>query len=235
MIDFREIPLTEEMHRLLDDVQVDYVFQPIFEAKNMTITAYEALMRPQGMSPLELIEKYKAQNKLHLMELITVFGAFKGYHDRGYECDISINSFPEECMSDEEEDLLHTCFPDMGRRMIVEILEYTDFDFDKWSIKKNQIKKRNIRTSLDDFGTGSNTNMVVVDTFEPTYIKLDRSLIMDIHESAEKQVCVREYINQFHKRGIKVLAEGIEKKEEMDVLVECGVDYLQGYYLGRPQ
>lgn len=235
MINFREIPLTEKLHKLLDDVQVSYVFQPIFEAKNMTITAYEALMRPQGMSPLELIDKLKAQDKLHLLELITVFGAFKEYHDRGYECDISINSFPEECMSDEEEDLLHTCFPGMGRKMIVEILEYTELNLDKWLIKKNQIKKRNIRTSLDDFGTGSNNNMNAVDTFAPTYVKLDRSLISDIHENEDKRKQVEEYVNEFHKRNISVLAEGIEKKEELDVIVECGVDYLQGYYLGRPQ
>lgn len=235
MINFREIPLTEKLHKLLDDVQISYVFQPIFEAKNMTITAYEALMRPQGMSPLELIDKLKAQDKLHLLELITVFGAFKEYHDRGYECDISINSFPEECMSDEEEDLLHTCFPNMGRKMIVEILEYTELNLDKWLIKKNQIKKRNIRTSLDDFGTGSNNNMNVVDTFAPTYVKLDRSLISDIHENEDKRKQVEEYVNEFHKRNISVLAEGIEKKEELDVIVECGVDYLQGYYLGRPQ
>lgn len=235
MINFREIPLTEKLHKLLDDVQVSYVFQPIFEAKNMTITAYEALMRPQGMSPLELIDKLRAQDKLHLLELITVFGAFKEYHDRGYECDISINSFPEECMSDEEEDLLHTCFPNMGKKMIVEILEYTELNLDKWLIKKNQIKKRNIRTSLDDFGTGSNNNMDVVDTFTPTYVKLDRSLISDIHENEDKRKQVEEYVNEFHKRNISVLAEGIEKKEELDVIVECGVDYLQGYYLGRPQ
>lgn len=235
MINFKEIPLTEKLHKLLDDVQVSYVFQPIFEAKNMEITAYEALMRPQGMSPLELIDKLKAQNKLHLLELITVFGAFKEYHDRGYECDISINSFPEECMSDEEEDLLHTCFPGMGKKMIVEILEYTKLDLDKWHIKKNQIKKRNIRTSLDDFGTGSNNNMNVVDTFGPTCVKLDRSLISDIHENKDKLKQVREYVNEFHKRNIAVLAEGIEKKEELDAVIECGVDYLQGYYLGRPQ
>ena len=235
MINFREIPLTEKLHKLLDDVQVSYVFQPIFEAKNMTITAYEALMRPQGMSPLELIDKLKAQDKLHLLELITVFGAFKEYHDRGYECDISINSFPEECMSDEEEDLLHTCFPGMGRKMIVEILEYTELNLDKWLIKKNQIKKRNIRTALDDFGTGSNNNMDVVDTFTPAYVKLDRSLISDIHENEDKRKRVEEYVNEFHKRNISVLAEGIEKKEELDIIVECGVDYLQGYYLGRPQ
>lgn len=235
MINFREIPMSEELHKLLDDIQVGYVFQPIFEAKSLKLFAYEALMRPQGMTPLELIEKLKAQKKLHLVELITVFGAFKGYHDRGYECAISINSFPEDCMSDEEEELLHTCFPDMGRRMIVEILEYTDLDFDKWTTKKNQIKRRNIRTSLDDFGTGSNSSMGVVDTFEPTYIKLDRSLIMDVHKSIEKQKIVREYVQEFHKRGIKVLAEGIEKKEEMDTVVECGIDLLQGYYLGKPQ
>lgn len=235
MINFKEIQLTEKLHKLLDDIQVSYVFQPIFEASSMRITAYEALMRPHGMTPLELIEKYKEQCKLHLVELITVFGAFKEYKDRGYDCDIAINSFPEECMTDEEEDLLHTCFPNMHSKMIVEILEYTDLNFDKWITKRNQINKRKIRTSLDDFGTGSNSTMEVVETFRPTYVKLDRSLIMDIHESPEKQKAVMDYVKEFHRKNIYVLAEGIEKKEELDTIIACGVDYLQGYFLGRPQ
>lgn len=226
--------MSEDLHKLLDNIQVDYAFQPIFDVKDMQVSAYEALMRPHNKTPLEFIEEYKAQNKLHLLELITVFGAFKGYRDRGYECDIAINSFPEECMTDEEENMLHQCFEGMGKKMIVEILEYTDFDYDKWMIKKKQIKGRNIRTSLDDYGTGSNNNMQVVETFIPTYIKLDRSLIEDIHEHEHKLNKVKEYIKLFHERGIKVLAEGIEKKEELETVIKCGIDYVQGYYLGRP-
>lgn len=191
-------------------------------------------MRPVGMTPLELIDLYRAQGKLHLLELITVFGAFKGYCDRGYKCDLAINSFPEECMSDEEEIMLHNCFPGMSEKMIVEILEYTDFSYEKWMIKKNQIKGRNIRTSLDDYGSGTNNNMEVVETFSPVYIKLDRSLIENINLDADKRAKVLKYVNDFHALGIKVLAEGVETKEEMDTSIECGVDYLQGYYLGRP-
>lgn len=234
MINFKEIPMSEELHNKLDNIQVNYVFQPIYDVKNMCIVAYEALMRPIGMSPLELIDEYKEQNKLHLLELITVYGAFKEYKDRGYECDISINSFPEECMTDEEENMLHTCFPGMGRKMIVEILEYTNFDLEKWVIKKRQIDGRGIRISIDDYGTGNNNNYEIVDTFSPNCIKLDRSIIMDIHEDEEKRNKVEEFVKEFHSRGISVLAEGIEKKEELDVLIKCGIDLAQGYYLGRP-
>lgn len=234
MIDFKSIPMSEELHSMLDNIQVDYVYQPIFDAKTMELISYEALMRPVGTTPLELIDLYKSQGKLHLLELITVFGAFKGYRDRGYQCDLAINSFPEECMTDEEEIMLHQCFPGMSDKMIVEILEYTDFSYDKWMTKKNQINGRNIRTSLDDYGSGSNNNMEVVDTFSPIYIKLDRSLIENIHLDSDKQEKVYKYIEAFHSRGIKVLAEGIEKKEEMELCIQYGVDYLQGYYLGKP-
>lgn len=234
MIDFKEIPMSDELHKLLDDIQVDYAYQPIFDAKTMQIVAYEALMRPLGKSPLEFIEMYKADGNLHLLELVTVFGAFKGYKEREYDCDITINSFPEECMSDDEENMLHECFPGMSKKMIVEIVEYTDFNYDRWLTKKNQIDGRNIRVSIDDYGTGSNDSMGVIDTFSPTYIKLDRTMIMDIHLDEDKKSKVFDYINEFHSRGIKVLGEGVEKKEEMDVLIECGIDFLQGYYLGRP-
>ena len=64
--------------------------------------------------------------------------------------------------------------------------------------------------------------------------KKRRSLISDIDKDSEKQLKCKEYIEDFHKRNITVLAEGVETKEEYDFLVENGIDLLQGYYLARP-
>lgn len=61
MINYREIPFNEEDLKELNQLQINFAFQPIFDAANMELAAYEALMRPLGKSPLELIEKFHSK------------------------------------------------------------------------------------------------------------------------------------------------------------------------------
>ena len=78
--------------------------------------------------------------------------------------------------------------------------------------------------------------MSAVTVFSPHFIKLDRSLISNIDRSPEKQKNVSALVEHFHREGTSVVAEGIETKEELDYLrYEVKVDFLQGFYLGKPQ
>lgn len=147
---------------------------------------------------------------------------------------VSINSFPSECFDQEESKIFFECFPDIAQFMFVEILEYTDLNFDKWILKREQIHSNGIRISLDDYGSGNNY-MMAVNIFEPEVVKIDRATIAGIHRDRKKQEHFSELVTRFHTRDIHVLAEGIEEKEELDFLLTTGVDYLQGYYLGMPE
>ena len=77
--------------------------------------------------------------------------------------------------------------------------------------------------------------MMAVKLFEPQEIKIDRSLIKGIHQSSKMQEDFVELVNSFHDKGIHVLAEGIECKEEFEFIMTTDVDYMQGYYLGIPE
>ena len=91
-----------------------------------------------------------------------------------------------------------------------------------------------VGTALDDFGSGySNTNTLMARNYG--YIKLDMSLIRNIHESQSQQTLVTGIIGYCHENGIKVIAEGIEIQEELDTVLRLGADYGQGYFLGKPQ
>ena len=70
--------------------------------------------------------------------------------------------------------------------------------------------------------------------YQPHIVKLDRQLISEIDEDKFKQVFVKQHIAEFHRRGIKVIAEGVERKEEFDLLKKYGADFFQGFYLARP-
>lgn len=219
------------MREKIGGLKLDFAFQPIFKKKTMEPVGYEALMRPLGCTPLQLIGEYRMKGGLHTLELATFFGACKAYYDRNLEGILSINSFPSECFTREESDIFFQCFPDVAKEMFVEILEYTDLDFDKWMLKREQIKSNGISIALDDFGSGNN-DMMSVNVFQPNEVKIDRSIITDIHKSMKKQEFLLHLIDEFHKRNINVLAEGVECKEELDFLMSTEVDCFQGYYLG---
>ncbi len=234
MISFFQLPLNEEIMEALVELEIDYVFQPIFHRGGKEIYAYEALMRPKHKTVLELIDEYKKQGQLHVLEVATFFGAAMAYKERGYKEYVCINSFPSECFTDEENEVFNEYFGTYMDRGIIEILEYPEVPEEILRKKKEIFQKKGYSIALDDFGTGRN-DMSAVDLFTPNIVKIDRSLIAGIDKDKEKQKQCRKYIKIFHERGMKVLAEGVETEEEFLFLDHAGVDLLQGYYLGRPE
>ena len=235
MIDFRELPFHSDDLAELTQLEIDFVFQPIFDAKSLELSAYEALMRPKEKSPLQLIEEYQKKDKLYVIELATCFGAAMEYRKRGYTQDMCINSFPSEVLNDGQSKLYYECFPDMAGRVVVEMVEYTELNKPKWADKKADIEGHHMRLSLDDYSTGNN-DMSAVDYFNPQYVKLDRSLISEVHKDKEKQDRIIELVEHFHSIGIRVVAEGIETQDELEYMRNnTDVDFFQGYYLGMPK
>ena len=114
----------------------------------------------------------------------------------------------------------------------------TPFPYSHRSVRRYRsapdcIQNKHWKVSLDDFGMGEN-NMNAVYLYTPDIVKLDRSLICGIDNDARKQENVRTYLESFHERGMQVLAEGVETREECDFLRSLGVDLFQGYYLAMP-
>ena len=234
MIHYEHLALSEEILKTLAELQIDYVFQPIFEKDKKTVYAWEALMRPKEITVTDLIAKYQGADKLHIIEVATFFGAMQAYFMRGYTERVAINSFPSDCLEPEEAQVFWYYFGDDIRgRMIIEILEYPYFSLDHWLEKNRSVRAMNNLFSLDDYGSGIN-DMEKVDFIKPDIVKLDRSMICDIDKDPTKQANCRESIATLHDYGIKVVAEGVETKEEFDYLVSIGADYFQGYYLARP-
>ncbi len=235
MIYFDHLPLDKEILKALDELTIDYVFQPIFEPDGKTVYAWEALMRPADKTVTELIQEYIEKDKVHVLEVATFFGAMQAYFLRGYSQRVSINSFPSDCMLPEEADVFLEYFGEEIRgRMIIESLEYPYFSMEHWIEKKRSVTFMDNLLSVDDFGIGIN-NLELVRRMTPHIVKLDRELISDIDHIPEKQQNVEKLVLEFHSLDMLVVAEGVEQKAEFDYLVGLGVDLFQGYYLARPE
>lgn len=234
MIDFSKFPLSDQDASDLSELNIDMVFQPIFSSHDLEIAAYEALMRPAGKSPMALIAEYHEKNKLSVIELATCLGAAHEFVRRGYTQKLCINSLPSEVLTEEQAAVYYGSFPEIIGRVIVELLEHTRPDEQRWIAKKNFIDSHGTKTALDDYSTGFN-DQAAVNYFKPTYVKLDRTLISDIDKDRAKQEKVHNLIAEFHSNGIEVIAEGVETGAECEYLrFMTKVDYLQGYYLGKP-
>jgi EAL domain-containing protein (putative c-di-GMP-specific phosphodiesterase class I)/CheY-like chemotaxis protein len=98
----------------------------------------------------------------------------------------------------------------------------------------DRLRQKGYRIAIDDLGAGYSSLTSFVH-LEPDFVKLDMSLIRGIHTSPRKRSLVRG-ISQICSRdlSVEVICEGVETKEERDVLIEDGLDLLQGYYFARP-
>ena len=234
MVDYSIFPLDEEIKDKLAKLEISYAFQPIFYPDGKDIYAYEALMRPKNIGVMDLIEEFRIKNDLHTLEVATIFGAVQCYAKRGYHSYIAINSFPAESFTAEEQAVFDEFYADvLGDKGIIEILEYTALDIDKWQSKKNSINRSRFNIALDDFGTGY-SNLHCLSDLKPNYIKIDRTFTLKALRNKYDYKLMTYIIDMAHSLGLKLCIEGVETKGEMEKIKSMCPNFFQGYFFGRP-
>jgi len=97
----------------------------------------------------------------------------------------------------------------------------------------NALKAMNIMISIDDFGTGYSSLSYLKD-LSADILKIDISFVKAMVEDKKSKALVESIIYIGKSLGMKTLAEGVETKEQLEMLKQFGVDYVQGYYLSKP-
>lgn len=229
----------EELNRFIDDELVKFVFQPIVDARTGEVFAYEALMRPQVetlKSPLDIIRLAHSQSKLADIERITWFNAMEGFIDNQEafgNAKVFINSIPNHRLSDADLEKFETKYQKHLSRIVVEIIENEQSNEECTKVKQEAVARWGSHLALDDFGSGYNNETTLL-ILSPKFIKIDMAIIRGIDRDFNRQKLVRNILSYAQNRNTKIIAEGIETKDEMEKLIEIGVDYMQGYYLGMP-
>ena len=225
---------------LIEKNLFQYHFQPIVNAKSGEIYEYEALMKTDasiGMNPLEVLDAAKEYSYLYEIEYATMFNVMERYakeRDRFGERKVFINTIPGYFLKEEDIAKLTDKYGKYMHNVVFELTEKnTVSDSELDSIRRMSGENENSRIAIDDYGTG-HSNIVNLMRYAPHIIKIDRFLISDIHKDQNKQMFVRSTIEFARMNNIMVLAEGVETSNELRMVIDLGVDLIQGYYTGRP-
>jgi len=97
----------------------------------------------------------------------------------------------------------------------------------------NQIKGLGVNIAVDDFGTGY-SSLGYLKQFPVDVLKIDRSFVAEVPGEADDAAIVRAIVSMAHNLDIAVVAEGVETREQLAFLRECGCDFVQGFLFGRP-
>lgn len=228
---------------ILRKKQVETVFQPIISLENGSIHGYEALTRTTSShshwTPKELFI-YAARNG-HLLDLeqITREAAFNRavLHHPMQKMFINISADvindPNFVPSHTSDCLRNSCLNPSN--IVFEITERSSIDdYSKAKELLKHFRSQGFMVAIDDAGSGY-SSLEAIAELRPDYIKLDRSMITNVHKDKLKEHIVELFVSFAQKLNIALVAEGIEQHGELEKVIRLGVSYAQGYFIGRPQ
>ena len=216
-------------------------FQPIFNNKTKKVEKYESLVRirdingrivpPDKFLRVAKISRYYKQITRIMTEKI--INAIKKL-----DMEISLNLSEIDIEDRDTVDFILNKLNenlDVSKKLVIELLEDENIN-NQAEVKRfiKTIKSMGVKIAIDDFGSGY-SNFVRLLEYEPDYIKIDASLIKDIETNPNSYNIVEVIKNFADKQGFKTVAEFVENENILRIVTGLGIDYSQGYFIGKPQ
>ncbi|HVW30448.1 MAG TPA: EAL domain-containing protein [Polyangiaceae bacterium] len=220
--------------RALESMWIAY--QPIVKTECGDVFGYEALLRsnePALPNPAAVLRAAERLGRLHDLGRAVRAKAAAPMPSLPPDTHLFINLHPRDL---EDPSLTSRVEPlcAVAARVVLEITERASLDGVRdVRGKVAQLREMGFRVAVDDLGAGY-AGLTSFAQLEPEFVKLDMSLIRDIHKSPVKQKLVQSMTELCTDMGISVVAEGIEVSEERDSIASLGCTLSQGYLLGRP-
>lgn len=244
----RELELLELLHESVNNNYDNFELhcQPQVFANNGRLKGAEALLRWK-CDKYGVIAPYEFIPLLEKSNLIIPVGKWV-FTQAVRNCAKCIEYFPNFKMSINVSyiQLLDSTFVDFIKSTIEEenicfsniIVELTESRFvsDKDLLKSTFASIRNLGMdiAMDDFGTGY-SSLEILKEVPADIVKIDRAFVRNIMKSSFDKTFIKFIVELCHDVGIKVCLEGIEHKEEMEIVSPMNLDFIQGYLFGKPQ
>lgn len=235
--------LQAEFYEILEDRSIQMHYQPIVSLVSGEVYAYEALSRgPKDSyfaSPFNMFQFAEKENSLYALEKTARELAIQGFFSLGPRQKLFIN-MNANVINDPNFTAGQTIklleqMKVSPQDVVFEITERNSIeDFSTATKALENYRKQGYRIAIDDAGAGYSSLQAIAE-LRPDYIKIDRSLIHNIHQDKMKEILLESLVLLAQKINAAIIAEGIETYEELNAVIRLGVQFGQGFLLGRPQ
>ncbi len=210
-------------------------YQPIVCLKTKTVYAYEALVRtkePAFPNPGVFFSVAERLSKLDVIGRAVRNHVAVDFANCPSE-QVFVNLHARDLLDDH---LIDPKSPltQIARSVVLEITERSDLErVVELRSRIQELRQLGYRIAVDDLGAGyAGLNSIAM--LEPEVVKLDMTLVRDVHKELTKRKIVKAMSQFCEEIGALVVAEGVETKEELDSLVSLGCTLFQGYYFSKP-
>ncbi len=243
----KRLRLETDLRKALDQGEFRVHYQPIMSLQTGKITGFEALtrwQRPEGLLPpmefigvAEEIGLIIPMNQQLRREACQHLRSWQSQFPSNPPLTMSVNITAKEFVHPDLAKEIRKCLTQTGVDpgcLQLEIVETIAMgDAEKSGQVLAQLRALGVRLSIDDFGTGysslSRLRRIPVDT-----LKIDRAFILHMDSDPESREIVRTIIMLAHNLGLKVVAEGTETEEHVNLLKLLSCEMAQGYFFSRP-
>lgn len=240
-----ELSLMSELDAAIDANDIWIAYQPQFELRNDSISGAEALVRWQhpvrgAISPETFILAAESHNRMkrltfHVLEQATLAALPIVASHPSFRLSVNVSAGLLELPglpAQIDSMLRKTKFP--AANLTLEVTESAPFkERDAVVANLQGVADLGIDLSIDDYGTG-NATLEYLRSVPCQEIKIDRRFVSGLGTNASDMLLVESTIELAHGLGRRVIAEGIEDPETLELLRAIGCDIAQGYYLAKP-
>lgn len=213
-------------------------FQPIIDNSDGSIHKYECLVRlidgDEIMAPYQFLDISKKAKFYPDITRAMIKKSFDMFRDK--EIQFSLNIDLDDILNKETTELIFSKLQDrkIAENVVFELLESNKIDeHQEVAAFILKVKSLGAKIAIDDFGSGY-SNFEYVLKLNVDFIKIDASLIKNITEDRNSQIITETIVNFTKKLNIKTIAEFVHTEEVYRKVKELGIDYSQGYHLGKP-
>jgi diguanylate cyclase (GGDEF)-like protein/PAS domain S-box-containing protein len=244
-LSLRKIELETDLRKALEQNELQLYYQPQINIETGKMVGVEALLRwthPKlgNISPSEFIPLAEDSGlivPIGLWVLETACEQNKAWQDAGFEAmpiavNISVRQFQDEQFVDKVLSIVELTGLNPAY-LELEITESILQNKNESTKILNQLKEHGIRFSIDDFGTGY-SSLSYLRYLPLDKIKIDKSFLDQIDVDSHQRTMVKTIIDMGNNLGFTVVAEGIEKPEQVNILKEYACQIGQGYYYSKP-
>jgi diguanylate cyclase (GGDEF)-like protein/PAS domain S-box-containing protein len=242
----KKINLHNNLHNAIENNEFILYYQPITDVSSGKIVGMEALIRwispTEGFIPpdkfIQAAEESGQIIEIGTWVLQSACNFIKELLDLGHkDFYISVNVSAVQLMQKNFKDILFNIISKTGiptEHLLLEITESVFMEsFEDMAKLFSEIRELGIRIALDDFGCGY-SSLTYLKHLPMDVLKIDKSFIDDILSADEKDCVVGLIITLMKQLEFKVIAEGIETKEQLDYIHKYNCDLFQGYLVSKP-